>query len=297
MIAIDWGTSSLRAYRVDAAGHALDKRSAPLGIMQVSGGAFAAALHTQIADWLDGDTGPIVMSGMIGSRQGWREAPYVSTPAALDDIARAMVSVDWNGRIAWIAPGVSTRSASGVADVMRGEETQLLGAMDELPRDDAWVCLPGTHSKWVNVVGGRILSFSTHMTGEVFAVLRQHSILARLMPPASEASANDADAFTLGLRRAAEPGGLLHHLFGVRAQGLFGELSEAAAPSYLSGLLIGHELAAIPASVGDVYVLGNHALNALYAMALERSGRRVIALDPDAALRGLIRLAERIPGS
>lgn len=297
MIAVDWGTSSLRAYRIDAAGRVLDKRSAPLGIMQVSGGAFAAALQSQIADWLRDDSGPVVMSGMIGSRQGWKEAPYVATPAALEDIARAMAKVEWDGRVAWIAPGVSTRSDSGVADVMRGEETQLLGAMDELPRADAWVCLPGTHSKWVRVADRRIVQFSTHMTGEVFAVLRQHSILGRLMQSPDEAGATDEDAFALGLRRAGEPGGLLHHLFGVRAQGLFGELSQAAAPSYLSGLLIGHELAAIPTHVRDVYVLGNHALNALYGLALARSGRRVITLDPDAALRGLMRLAERIPGN
>ena len=297
MIAIDWGTSSLRAYRVDAQGSVLDKRSAQLGIMQVAGGAFAAALESQIADWLPEDAGPIVMSGMIGSRQGWKEAPYVSTPAALDDIARAMVKVDWNDHSAWIAPGVSTRSDSGVADVMRGEETQLLGALDQLGPGESWVCLPGTHSKWVRMSGGRILQFSTHMTGEVFAVLRQHSILGRLMPAADDSTETDRDAFELGLRRAGEPGGLLHHLFGVRAQGLFGELSQAAAPSYLSGLLIGHELAAIPASVREVYVLGNHALNALYGAALEGSGRRVIALDPDAALRGLVRLARRIPGT
>jgi 2-dehydro-3-deoxygalactonokinase len=171
MIAIDWGTSSLRAYRLDRAGAIVEKRSAPLGIMHVEGGRFAEALESQVDDWLEAGDGPMVMSGMIGSRQGWKEAAYVECPAGAEQIGARLQPVSWGGgREAWIAPGLSCRDPGGVPDVMRGEETQILGVLETLPKA-AWICLPGTHSKWVEVRDGRIHSFTTHMTGEAFATL------------------------------------------------------------------------------------------------------------------------------
>jgi 2-dehydro-3-deoxygalactonokinase len=291
MIAIDWGTSSFRAYRLDAAGGVVEKRSAPLGIMQVQGARFAEALDAQVGDWLTAGEGPVLMSGMIGSRQGWKEAAYVDCPAGAEQIAARLQHVAWGaGRSAWIAPGVCCRDAGGVPDVMRGEETQILGVLDQLPAT-AWICLPGTHSKWVEVRDGRIHRFTTHMTGEVFATLRAHTILGRMMQEAPP----DARAFAQGLERAREPGGLLHHLFGVRARGLFAELADAASASYLSGLLIGHELQAVAADVAIVHLLGAQALEAAYRQALEHSGRRAVTLDADAAVRGLARLARHLP--
>ncbi|HZP86527.1 MAG TPA: 2-dehydro-3-deoxygalactonokinase [Burkholderiales bacterium] len=290
MIAVDWGTSSLRAYRVSKQEEVVERREAPLGIMQVDDGDFARALESQIGDWLSAGETPIVMSGMIGSRQGWCEAPYVPTPAGLADISTAMVRVAWKRYAAWIAPGVSTRSPTGIADVMRGEETQLLGVIDALPTDPCWVCMPGTHSKWVRVAGGTIETFRTHMTGEVFALLKRHSILGRMM----EEAPLDSQWFASGLSRAQEFGGLLHHLFGVRALGLFGELPGSCSSSYLSGILIGHELASLLSDVKTVYVLGASELSALYTKALEQRGHRAIVLDPDAALRGLVKLADRL---
>jgi 2-dehydro-3-deoxygalactonokinase len=292
VIAIDWGTSSLRAYRVAADGAVLDRRSAPLGIMQVEGDRFAQALESQIADWLAAGEAPLVMCGMIGSRQGWKEAPYVACPAGLEDIAQRLVEVTWGARRrAWLAPGLSSRDADGVPDAMRGEETQILGVLDELPHA-AWICLPGTHSKWVEIRGGKIARFRTHMTGEVFAVMKAHSILGRMVPDA----ALDAHWFDAGVQRARAAGGLLHHLFGVRARGLFGELPDAGASSYLSGILIGHELLSIPDSAqGGVYLLGSPELEQLYRRALEQLGRPSVALDPDAAVRGLVRLARSLP--
>ena len=261
MIAIDWGTSSFRAYRVDAQGDVLEKRTAPLGIMQVEGGRFVQALESQIEDWLTAGAGPVVMSGMIGSRQGWKEAPYVSCPAGADDLARQLVEVTWgSARRAWIAPGLSSRDAAGVPDVMRGEETQILGVLDDLPFEAAWVCLPGTHSKWVEIRQRRIAAFATHMTGEVFAVLKAHSILGRMMPEAP----SDARWFDAGVRRARDAGGLLHHLFGVRAQGLLGGLPNESAASFLSGILIGHELLSVPEQADTVYLLGSPELEAVY---------------------------------
>jgi 2-dehydro-3-deoxygalactonokinase len=287
MIAIDWGTTSFRAYRLSEDGAVLDKRSAPLGILTVADGRFADALASQIQDWLDAGEARVVMSGMIGSRQGWKEAPYAHCPAGLSEIAAAMVTVEWNEHRAWIAPGLTCRDEKGIADVMRGEEVQILGALDALPEANAAMCLPGTHSKWVHVEGRRIARFTTHMTGEVFAVMKAHSILGRMMTDAPVHLA----AFDAGLDRARDRGGLLHHLFGVRTRGLFSELSNEHSAAYLSGVLIGHELAAAAPRAGVVYVLGAEQLARLYVHALRRQGCEPCLLDPDAVVIGLLRLA------
>jgi 2-dehydro-3-deoxygalactonokinase len=287
MIAVDWGTSSFRAYRLAADGAVLDKRSAPLGILAVKDGRFAEALESQIRDWLDAGEATVIMSGMIGSRQGWKEAPYAHCPAGLPEIAAAMVRVEWSQGGAWIAPGLTCRDESGVADVMRGEEVQVLGALDALREPAAWICLPGTHSKWVRVEAQRIVRFATHMTGEVFAVMKAHSILGRMMTD----GAHDMGVFEAGLQRAADDGGLLHHLFGVRTRGLFGELASEQSAAYLSGLLIGHELRSVPERSGVVYVLGAPDLAQLYLHALGVRGYQPRLLDPDAAVQGLSRLA------
>lgn len=286
MIAVDWGTSSLRAHRLGPDGKVLEKREAPLGILQIQGGDFAAALESQAGDWEAAGETTILMSGMIGSRQGWSEASYVECPAGAADLARRLHPVAWRGETLRIVPGLVDRSG-GVPDVMRGEETQLVGALPALGPGRHTICLPGTHSKWVRVEDGRIAGFRTHMTGEVFAVLKQHSILGRLM---SEGPDDDA-AFGAGVDRAREAGGLLHHLFGARTRGLFDELPAASLSSYLSGLLIGHELAAEDARAATVHVLGAPHLARRYLQALERLGRSAAALDPDAAAAGLFRIA------
>jgi len=287
MIAIDWGTSNFRAYRLAADGAVLDKRSAPLGILAVKDGRFAEALESQVRDWLDAGGTPVIMSGMIGSRQGWKEAPYAHCPAGLPEIAAGMVRVEWNRRSAWIAPGLTCRDQSGIADVMRGEEVQILGALDALREPMAWICLPGTHSKWARVEAQRITYFATHMTGEVFAVMKAHSILGRMMSDGT----HDMAAFEAGLQRAGDDGGLLHHLFGVRTRGLFGELAAEHAAAYLSGMLIGHELRSVPSQTGVVYVLGAQYLAQLYLHALRIRGFQPSLLDPDAVVKGLARLA------
>jgi 2-dehydro-3-deoxygalactonokinase len=296
MIAVDWGTSSLRIYRLDETGAIRARREAPSGIMSVADGAFAETLEAELGDWID--DAPIVMSGMIGSRQGWREVPYAECPADVSDIARLMVRIAWGkGRCAWIVPGLSCRDGASVPDVMRGEETQIIGAVAELPEGEAMLCLPGTHSKWVRWRDGRIAGFATAMTGEVFAVLRRHSILGRLMAEGNDA--HDAEAFAAGLRRAGEQGGLLHHLFGARTRGLFGEIGETTLPSYLSGILIGHEIAALaPPSdrrSGPVHLIGAAALVGLYREALASCGRDSRIIDSDCVARGLFLLAVHLP--
>jgi 2-dehydro-3-deoxygalactonokinase len=291
VIAVDWGTSSFRAYRLDADGGILDRRSAPLGIMQIEDARFAKALESQVGDWLAAGEAQVVMSGMIGSRQGWLEVPYASCPARVDQIVAGVREVRWEGHRAWIAPGLSTRDPASVPDVMRGEETQIMGVLDQLPAS-AWICLPGTHSKWVEVRDGTVVRFSTHMTGEVFALLRAHSILGRMMSDAP----TDPQWFAAGVRRAQDSGGLLHHLFGVRAQGLFGELPDEVSASYLSGILIGHELVAARSASSAVFLLGAKTLVEPYQHALRQFGREATVLDPDAVVHGLFQIGTRLSG-
>jgi 2-dehydro-3-deoxygalactonokinase len=284
MIAVDWGTSNFRAYHLGKAGEVLEERVSPDGILSVKPGEFPRILQKNIAGW----TGmPIVMSGMVGSRQGWVEVPYVQCPATLASIAGFLRKVSWDGGAAWIVPGVSCIDEAGVPDVMRGEETQILGVLDELP-GEALVCLPGTHSKLVKVQDRRITGLRTYFTGELFAVLKAHSLLGRMM----EEAAPDARAFADGIDRSADDGGVLHHLFGVRTRGLFGELAAGKSPSYLSGLLIGHELRSFPE--GELHVLGSRDLAAIYERAAGLLGRRCKMLDSLAAPRGLFRLAAQI---
>jgi 2-dehydro-3-deoxygalactonokinase len=290
MIAIDWGTSSLRAYRLDASGRILDQRRSPLGILNCEG-RFEAVLDEQIGGW---DDRLIVLAGMIGSRQGWHEAPYVQCPAGLGEIAAGMVEVQAPAllqRSIWIAPGLCQRAsiAAAVPDVMRGEEVQICGVLDELGPGTHTLCLPGTHNKWVTVHERRITALRTAMTGEVFQVLRQHSILGKLM----QQDQHDASAFEHGLDAADGSGGLLHQLFGVRTLGLFGELAPEQSASYLSGLLIGHEVRELaPPQSPRVHIIGSGNLVQLYAQALQRRGIAVQAHDENCAAAGLHRLAQ-----
>jgi 2-dehydro-3-deoxygalactonokinase len=291
LVAVDWGTSSFRAYLLDAHGAVEDAVTADLGILRVSGGDFGRALEAQVGPWLRRlPDAEVLLAGMIGSRQGWAEAPYVPCPAGLDELASGLARVTTpTGREAWIVPGVCHNGSDGVPDVMRGEETQLVGAMGDADAGRRVFVLPGTHSKWAVVEDGRIESFATHMTGELFAVLGEHSILGALMEPG-----DDPDAFAQGLERAAAPGGLSHHLFGVRALGLFGALSATGARSYLSGLLIGHEVLAAretALSAPSVGVIGGSDLARRYRDALTATGVEAALVSPDVAARGLHRVA------
>ena len=301
MIAIDWGTSSLRAYRLAADGTVLAQRHAALGLLACRG-RFAEVLAQQLDGW---DEPLVLMAGMIGSRNGWQEVAYAACPAGVADIAAGLHELPPDalpGRRLLIVPGLSHRAAGEAPEVMRGEETQIVGLMDTLAGAatgaDAVhrLCLPGTHSKWVQVANGRITAFRTAMTGELYALMRQHSLLAALMPPQAE-DRDDAEAFERGVVDSARAGGLSHHLFGVRTLGLFGALQPAAAASYLSGLLIGHELRAMWPSVaagraaGPVHLIGASGLVDRYARALGRLGASSLAHGEALAARGLHALA------
>ncbi len=296
MIGIDWGTTSLRAYRLDEAGGVLDQRESAQGILSVPEGGFAAVLDATIRPWLDAGEELVLLCGMIGSRQGWREVPYLACPAGPAEVAAAMAPLPLPGaRRCLLVPGLSTRGPEGVPDVMRGEETKLVGLLDELGDAAATLCLPGTHSKWARLEGGRITGFATRMTGETRAVLLNHSILGRLSTPAREPS---DEAFRRGVRRSRERGGLLHHLLGTRALGLMGELAPEETDDYLSGLLIGHEVRAAvedgPPPGGAVHLAGSATLCRLYALAFAEYGVQHRQHDPDIAARGLALLGRTI---
>lgn len=299
LIGLDWGTSSFRAYRMDRGGGIIDRVSSDAGILGVSDGDFAAVLRQEIGHWLDeAGTAPVLACGMIGSRQGWHEVPYVELPANIELLAQNLERVaPSNDQPIHFVPGLTGRDADGVPDVMRGEETQISGAIDP---DAEWqlFILPGTHSKWAIATGGRIEGFATFMTGEVFAVLSRHSILGRLM----DGDAHDAEAFGRGVDRAlANPHDgpwLLHRLFGARSLPLFGDLPETGVASYLSGLLIGSEIAEATRSPGfrgadgPPTIIGRDDLADLYADGLAAVGLTARRADPDACAAGLYRIAE-----
>lgn len=286
LIAIDWGTTRARAYRMDRNGRVLGERTEPLGIQQLGGLGFPDALSRLLGDW-DGDAVPRLACGMVGSRQGWREAPYVECPASLESLARGLVETVAGGLA--IVPGLATRDAAGVPDVMRGEETQLWGA--GLAEGEVAV-LPGTHSKWAwTGADGAVLQFQTHMTGELFAVLREHSILGRLMPAGV---AEDPAAFERGVRLGlSSPAGLLHTLFAARTNGLMGLLPAEGLGDFLSGILIGAEIAGATATrrPAAVTLIGGAALCARYATALGLAGMPHRLADDDVTTRGQWQLA------
>ena len=296
LIALDWGTSSLRGYLLGEGGVILESRQADRGILKVAGGGFAATYLEFCSGW--GDL-PAIASGMIGSKQGWKEAPYVAAPASLKQMAAGLTSVEVPGhRPLRIVPGVSYRDPQGLPDVMRGEETQLFGALAGGGGATRSFVLPGTHSKWAAAGPSGIERFSTFMTGEVFAVLRSHSILGRLMPEASVVTADDG--FRLGANAAFQGGGggLLHRLFSARTLGLFNHVPEAQLASYLSGLLIGEEVAAARSAgmlddAGAVGIIGDAGLADLYRVVLEMADADSVVLPADLAARGLWLIANR----
>lgn len=289
MIAVDWGTSSLRAYLLDASGQVRAQRRSDQGILAAAG-RFAAVLAELIGEW----PGDILLCGMIGSRNGWIEQPYLPCPADADALAAAMQphqAAELPGRTLWFVPGVALQPRNGAPDVMRGEETQLVGLMAALGGGRHSACLPGTHSKWARIEGTRLLDFATVMTGELYAVLRHHSILGTLM--------DDGDgqlherAFDQGVERSGTPGGLAHHVFGARTLGLFEQLPHDALASYLSGVLIGHEIRDRPPAGGLVHLVGSPALAQRYARALSLLGIGSMRHTEDLAATGLHLLATR----
>jgi len=303
LIALDWGTTSLRAYLFDGDGQVACARQLPSGILRVAseGGAtagFERAFDEACGDWRSArPASAVIACGMIGSAQGWREAAYLEVPASLDDLGRALTEVETrSGAVLHIIPGLIARGP--LPEVMRGEETQVAGALEgeaapTRPGADRWIGLPGTHSKWVRVRDRRIVAFHTFMTGEVFAALSAHTLLGRTMrPPATP----DHHAFDRGVAVARSPearAGVLSTIFSTRTLGLVGELAAEAQADYLSGLLIGYELAAL-AHLGErepIVLVGNDELCQRYRRALAAFGHVSATIASGATERGLWRVA------
>lgn len=292
LIALDWGTTRARAFLISGAGEVLERRSADQGIQSVPAGGFPAAFEAIAGDLRKAapDAG-IVLAGMVGSRNGWIEAHYVACPASPDEIADAGMKVTLtDGSPATILPGLSCDE--GAFDVMRGEETLIVG----LGLDDGIACLPGTHSKWARVEGGRIIRFASFMTGEIYGLLRQHSILSRLAEePSNEDAARGAAE---GLAASTRPGGLLNTAFASRSEVLAGRMPGGAVGPYLSALLVGHEVVGAQALLGrsdTVHLVAEGVLAQSYGAALASLGIEARVTTPEAAfVAGVRRLAERV---
>ena len=314
LIGLDWGTTRLRAFVIAADGGVLDEAASGHGLRHLpapGAAGFEAALEAIAGAWRRRwPRLPLLACGMVGSAQGWREAAYLDCPADPAALARHAARVLLaDGGTLHIAPGLRYRSADGGApDVMRGEEVQIAGALAARGLSDAVVVLPGTHAKWARVRGGRIAAFRTHMTGELYAVLRRHSLLGQLMPdesaPAAAQTQANADACAtafahgLALARGAAAGELTHQLFAVRTLGLDRQLPAQALPELLSGLLIGHELVAALAWLdreghagAPLLLVGEGGLSRRYGDALAAAGRPAAALLGNTAPQGLAQLA------
>ena len=295
LVAVDWGTSRLRAWLLDSAGDAMAEADSADGIGRIEGG-HEAAFERVVAAW---PQVPAIMAGMIGSRQGWREAPYVPSPATAADIAGGVIRFTTErGRPVAIVPGIALRSGDG--DVMRGEETQIAGLIASAPAFAGTVILPGTHSKWVRVEMGAIADFQTYMTGELFELLSQKSFLRHSVTDTGSDLSTSTD-FALAVRRTAVEGlPFLAGLFPVRARQLLTDVKPADNLAYLSGLVIGGEIAAARATrrldAGDVIrIVGARSLARAYKQALEVSGFAAEMLDGDRlVLAGLADLARTI---
>ena len=297
LVSVDWGTSSFRAFLAGADGSVIDEVAADKGAVGLAAGEHDAFLASMVGAWKSRFPDlPIFMSGMVGARQGWVEAPYATCPAGLSEIAAATRTLPSArlGRVL-LAPGLSVLDSRGAPDVMRGEETQILGALRASGRADGLFVLPGTHSKWARVEAGRILAFETFMTGEVFAALKDHTVLGRLM--AQTRAECEPRGFALGVRAAAaleRPGDLLHAVFMTRTLGLFDRVPPDQLAEYLSGLLIGAEIVAGAREARSALVIGSPALVARYQAAGALLGIELSPAPENCATLGQIALLQRL---
>ena len=313
LIAVDWGTTSLRAALILNA-QVQEERSSDQGIMSVPTGEFPLVLSQICAQWLDIEDVIILISGMAGSAQGWQLAPYCACPVNAEILAQQLHWINPN-KIA-IVPGLSIQ-LEHAPDVIRGEEVQVIGALSLLGKQSARLVLPGTHSKWVHVKNGKFESFSTFMTGEFFSLLREHSILSKTRPPVLEQTQFDLVAFEQGLKvsllkktrnsstqdikstpkkpkQTYQPN-LLHYIFGIRTLALFEQQTANHLLNKLSGLLIGYELGTQQFRKNEeVIVVGAPALQTCYSHALSRVGVNALTLGSEATWRGFQVIAKAI---
>jgi len=289
LIALDWGTTRARAFLISETGEVLQRRVADQGIQSVPAGGYPAAFEALAGDFRRAaPDAPILLAGMVGSRNGWIEAAYVACPASPEEIAAAAIRVELDkNTTATILPGLSWDD--GAFDVMRGEETLIVG----LGLTDGIACLPGTHSKWAEIKGGRITRFASFMTGEVYGLLRENSILSRLAEAPSGTDA--AEGAVRGRAASSRAGGLLNSIFAARTEVLGGRMPGGAVGPYLSALLVAQEIAGAQALFGhgaEIHLVADGALGESYGGELEAAGLKVQRITPEAAfLAGVRRLS------
>lgn len=287
LIAIDWGSTNRRIFALDGGGAVLATRRDECGVLSTALSDYPAEIAAIRAEL--GDV-PVIAAGMVGSTRGWRDVGYCPAPVGLADLAAAMVEVDDRVRI---VPGLSCRDGMD-SDVMRGEEVQVLGAVSgQMTPDSGLFCQPGTHNKWVEVDGGRIIGFATAMTGELFAMLRRDSVLSEMLG----GEVSSGPPFRRGVERGVGATDLGVALFRVRAACLLGELDPVDAASYASGLLIGADVGTRGDLSGrTVYLLASGELADLYALAIAMAGGSAQTVDGHTAfVHGIARLQEIVP--
>ncbi|WP_290884345.1 2-dehydro-3-deoxygalactonokinase [Hoeflea sp.] len=284
ILAVDWGTSSFRLWLMSNGGTVLAEQRSHEGMSEVAGRGFETVLESHLSALQVPDSLPVVICGMAGSRQGWVETGYIDTPADVTTIAENAVLVPGVARRIIIIPGLAVRSLSE-PDVMRGEETQLLGAHLELPGGKRY-CMPGTHSKWVSMNGAIVTGFETFMTGELFATISARTILVHSTSGAGGVDAQDP-AFLTGVRDGwTRPEKTTHHLFSIRAGQLLHDRVTEQNRARLSGLLIGAELAGAGVRGGEqICLVASGSLHRLYHAALSECGVTVRDIDADVAVR------------
>ena len=295
-VAVDWGTSSFRLWLVDRAGNALEERRSHEGMTAAAKLGFPAVLQSHLDAAGAADGLPVIICGMAGARQGWVEAGYVDTPAPLASILKQAVAVPGQHRDIRILPGIAQRDPIA-PDVMRGEETQLLGVLGMDAAGDALVCMPGTHSKWVKANGGTVERFATFMTGELFDVISRETILSHAVANADEAT--DLEAFKSAVTSAFEtPANAANLLFQVRSGQLLYGGTPSSAREKISGTLIGLELAgglAGGAPTAGITLVASGRLQKLYELAFDMVAVSVRSIGAeDAVRRGLSMAAQSI---
>ncbi|MGO4437656.1 2-dehydro-3-deoxygalactonokinase [Rhizobium sp. RAF56] len=294
-VAVDWGTSSFRLWLMGAEGGVLGERRSDEGMTTAARTGFAEVLQAHLTALAAPEGLPVIVCGMAGARQGWFEAGYIDTPAPLKTILTAAVAVPGQPRDVRILPGLAQRLADA-PDVMRGEETQLLGALEGQASGEHVVCMPGTHSKWVHVADGVVTGFSTFMTGELFDVISKHSILAHAVAGAADMPADD-NAFAAAIQAAyRQPALATNLIFGARAGQLLHGLTAAGAQARISGTLIGAEIAGGLAEAGSgatITLVASGRLRALYERAFDRLALTYRTIDADAAVRRGLSAAAR----
>lgn len=285
-VAVDWGTSSFRLWLVDRTGDVLAERRSDEGMMAAAKAGFPGVLQSHLAAVKAPEHVPVLVCGMAGAKTGWVEAGYVDTPAPLSAILKQAARVPGEARDIRILPGIAQRDTKA-PDVMRGEETQLLGALGPDAAGEALVCMPGTHSKWVRVKNGTVAQFSTFITGELFSVVSRETILA--LAVAGAGHAEDVASFKAAVKAGYEaPAFAANLLFGARSRQLLFGGTPAAARETLSGTLIGVELAAgLSGSVpkAGITLIASGRLAALYRLAFDALSVTVNPIDADEAVR------------